>query len=1167
MAKYGKTFWGKEWLNALSKVDWDNRLPRGSAYASRGAVRNITINSNHISAKVQGSRPKPYQIDISVPEFSNEQKEKLTDILSSNPAWLAGLLNRQLPAELLEIAKQKDIKIFPSQWSDFKMECSCPDWAVPCKHLAAVVYIIANEIDLNPIKVLELHRFNVTEELKKRNVDVSENISEAIEDLSENLELISFKKAEQITNLYYPDLSTIPDIGENFLQLLSPHPPFHQKDFREILLLHFRFAQRNIHKSFHKEYIEKLNLHTCIDAKIIVDEHLNNAQLLFVYEKEEKKISLYDWLKTAGTIAAADTTGWCFSLRLLYEYCQFCIHLIAKGAVIPQLLKAGKEHFIWWLPLMQNEIIKNILEQFATIIPQNFILISENKKGEGLKVFPKEKIAIHLAALINTNILKNNVRSSYAHKFDQQDFFQQLFFGVRIEKQIDNLSYNDVQLWLKKLHLSQRDLLPIIKIEENFPSFFLSLFVADRSAKEIQAPLPLHQFKKDKRYAKQQMTVLKDLMLLQEHFPDVSKILNNSDEKELEYDSDKFSAVLLEMLPILQLLGMEVLLPKSLKHLIKPQTSLKMKTNSKEKARTWMDLQSLLDFNWQVAIGDILMDEKEFLKLTKGMSGIVKLRDNFIHLTKDDLEKLMKQLQQPPHLSQQEMLRVMFAGEYNGAKISLSEELQELLKQWTSVEKINEPLELKATMRPYQQRGYEWLYKNSRICFGSILADDMGLGKTLQTIALLLKFKEEKMLTKDKALVVVPTSLLTNWSHELEKFAPSLSYFIYHGSKRNIKNFNEQDLLITSYGTARSDMEFLNKITWNVLIVDEAQNIKNHTTDQTKAIKSIKANIKIALSGTPVENRLSEYWSIFDFTNKGFLGSQKFFNDYFATPIQQDRSQQKLDTFRKLTQPFILRRLKIDKTIISDLPDKIENNAFCSLTKQQVALYENVVKQTMEQVENSEGIERKGLVLKMMTALKQICNHPFQYTKTGVCDQTHSGKLQLLFELLQPLVENQEKTLIFTQYKEMGDLLSKFLSEQFQTEPLFLHGSLQRKQRDEMVKSFQQFQHHKIFILSLKAGGTGLNLTAATNVIHYDLWWNPAVETQATDRAYRIGQQKNVMVYRIISKGTLEEKIDAMINSKKELADLTVMTGEKWLGELNNKELKELVKLSDKMEN
>jgi SNF2 family DNA or RNA helicase len=327
-------------------------------------------------------------------------------------------------------------------------------------------------------------------------------------------------------------------------------------------------------------------------------------------------------------------------------------------------------------------------------------------------------------------------------------------------------------------------------------------------------------------------------------------------------------------------------------------------------------------------------------------------------------------------------------------------------------------------------------------------------------------------------------------------------------------------------------------------------------------VKSIKADNYIAMSGTPVENRLSEYWSIMDFTNKGYLGTLSKFNTNFAKPIQQNHDKERLETFRTITSPFILRRLKSDRSIIQDLPEKIETDYYTSLEKEQAAVYENLVKNTLKEINNTEGIARKGLVLSLMAALKQICNHPYQYLKKGDPSPTLSGKANALFNLLDNIKMKQEKVLIFTQYKQTGDLMVDWIEQAYGRTPLFLHGGNSRKQRDAMVENFQNNHQDTIFILSLKAGGTGLNLTAANHVIHYDLWWNPAVEAQATDRAYRIGQEKNVLVHRLLSEGTLEEKIDAMLKAKKELANLAVSTGEKWLGDLSNDELTDLVKLS-----
>ncbi|MBN2814764.1 MAG: DEAD/DEAH box helicase [Bacteroidales bacterium] len=413
------------------------------------------------------------------------------------------------------------------------------------------------------------------------------------------------------------------------------------------------------------------------------------------------------------------------------------------------------------------------------------------------------------------------------------------------------------------------------------------------------------------------------------------------------------------------------------------------------------------------------------------------------------------------------------------------------------------------------------------------------------------------------AIVVVPTGLLTNWQLEIAKFAPVISSHIYHGNARDLTQF-KADVMLTTYGVLRSDAETLKKLKWQVMIIDEAQNIKNNDTAQSKAVKSIPATICIAMSGTPVENRLSEFWSIMDFANKGYLGNEKNFKADFADPIQVSNDEQAVAKFRKITAPFMMRRMKTDKSIITDLPDKVEQNQYALLTKQQAALYEKTMQAAMAEIEGVSGsdgkslFKRQGLVLQMILALKQICNHPANFLKNGHFDPLLSGKMELLFELLDSIAEAGEKVLIFTQFREMGALLQRFIIDRFGEKPLFYHGGCSVGERQKMVDQFQNNRADKIFILSLKAAGTGLNLTAASHVIHYDLWWNPAVENQATDRAYRIGQKKNVLVHRFITRNTFEERIDEMISRKKYLADMTVATGEAWIGKLSNKELREI---------
>jgi SNF2 family DNA or RNA helicase len=609
------------------------------------------------------------------------------------------------------------------------------------------------------------------------------------------------------------------------------------------------------------------------------------------------------------------------------------------------------------------------------------------------------------------------------------------------------------------------------------------------------------------------------------------------------------------------MLGIRIVVPRELQRLAKPRPTIKAAFKGKEPGRTYLSLDGLLNFSWEVAIGDIKVSKAEFLKLVKSAGRLVKFRDQYILLNPDAVKAIMDRLARPvTALTPMETLQAALTGESGGIAFSPDEALKRIIDDIGRIEDIAIPSSLNGNLRPYQERGYRWLYSNLTKGFGSCLADDMGLGKTIQVIALLLALKERKALTTP-ALVVCPTTLVGNWRKECARFAPTLSCVAYHGAERKMMGTGS-DLVITTYGTLRRNLSKFSTFEWPVVIIDEAQNIKNPDTDQTKAVKSMKARAFIAMSGTPVENRLTELWSIFDFINKGYLGHVSGFQQKFALPIEKYRDREQIERLKAATGPFIMRRLKSDRSIVDDLPEKLVFEEYCYLTKEQSVLYRQVVNNTMKVIEESEGIERKGLIFKLITSLKQICNHPAHFSKKGNADKSLSGKAERLIELTEKILNVREKALIFTQYREMGDLLAQIIGSEHGEEALFFHGGLTRKKRDAMVDSFQGDGTHNIMIVSLKAGGTGLNLTSASNVVHYDLWWNPAVEEQATDRTYRIGQEKNVMVHRLITLGTFEEKIDEMIKAKRELADLTVSTGERWLTEMSDRELRSLFTLT-----
>jgi SNF2 family DNA or RNA helicase/uncharacterized Zn finger protein len=1164
--QYGITWWGQQWLNSLNKIDYSNRLPRGRTYANKGAVLSIEIKYNTIKAKVQGSRPSPYNVTIKVPEFNKEQKTTLINLIKDNPQILSKLLNKEISPELDKLAQNREIKIFPETWMDFDMNCSCPDWAVPCKHISAVLYIIANEIDKNPFLLFNLHGIELLQEFKNDGNDIIRitAIPESNDFLTNTLiDQTSKIDSESLMNI---DLSKLEEESSPF-NLLSSSPIFYQKDFKNLL----QKTVQNVSK-----YITTYVINNAEDNSEVLESSITDSSVRLIFDKNliftsveiifnGQRISskLDDFIKKLQLIKDKHLPFLDYSWLYLYEIYLFCLQLLIKKLYYPQLFKAGENtYLLQYIPAIIDDSVNSVFQNFVNCIPQGIIEIKDKEKNLYINSSAQEVnflCSVFLNFFFNKAFTENRLSQEWTNSALSSEI-RDLFTKGRVKgfntfetRQIPS----SIHQWLSIFEIHTRKYVPLIKIEEHPNGFKLSLLI-DNSSDANFSPIELSKIFNNKKYDAIRLEILKDINLVANYMPQLNVLLSNKGAEDVIISLSDFSNILFNVIPVIKLLGIKILLPKSLKELIHPRLALKIKQKNKKESFSLLNLDSLLNYDWQISLGEQLMDTDEFFKLVKNLKGLVKLKDKYLFLDEAELKQLQKNLEKNYELNSIGLIQAILTKEVSGHQVFLSPEIMNAVKELLKIEQIPIPRGLQATLRPYQERGFDWLVRNSKIGLGCIIADDMGLGKTIQVISLLLHYKELGLLKK--ALVVAPTTLLSNWENELSRFAPSLSYYSYHGNERK-DDFEKFDIILTSYGIIRNDAEKFEEYKWQFLIIDEAQNIKNYSTEQTKAIKKIKADIHIAMSGTPVENRLSEYWSIFDFAIKGYLGSYKSFNEEFVKPIHYNHDLTSINRFKNITSPFILRRLKTDKNIISDLPDKVENNYYAELSPLQAALYENIVGETIKKIEGSEGIARKGLVLKLLLELKQISNHPYQYLKHGSKDYKQSGKAALLIDLVESIIESDEKVLIFTQFKEMGKLLSELIFCETQQMPLFLHGGCSRNQRDEMISKFQN-GFHQIFILSLKAGGTGLNLTAANHVIHYDLWWNPAVESQATDRAFRIGQKKNVMVYRLISKGTVEEKIDFMLKEKKELADLTVTTGEKWIGNLSNEEIKELVKLS-----
>jgi len=722
-----------------------------------------------------------------------------------------------------------------------------------------------------------------------------------------------------------------------------------------------------------------------------------------------------------------------------------------------------------------------------------------------------------------------------------------------------------IQQWLSRVQADESPFrLHVVVTEGARERFELSVMFEDRRL-QMEAPVGMEDLFGKKAYASVRYAILQSVTRLRGFIPGLDGYLRLNGTKPLVLDIGSLPDFLIRMVPAMQLMDVRVLLPRSLQALHRPSLSIRIRTKRDDPG--FFGIREMFDFDWRVAIGDEMLDEKVFLRIVGQADGLIRLKSGYMYATQADLEQLRRRLRKPVRPSAAELLTMALSEQYGESRVELTAGVRSVLKTLAECPDTDLPKGLQATVRPYQQRGFAWMWRNLTIGFGSLLADDMGLGKTLQVIAILQKLKEEGMLKKEKALVVAPTGLLTNWQSECLKFAPSLDILVYHGTRRALPTRNPPDLLITSYGVLRSDVEKLRKRKWRVMVIDEAQHIKNTGAAQTRAVKSVDAAHYIAMSGTPVENRLTELWSLMDYGNRGLLGSVEQFSERYGRPIQQFGDPAAAERLKKVCAPFLLRRMKTDKTIINDLPDKVEVDCFARLTPSQAALYRKTLDSALLAIKGISGggprelFTRQGLVLQMILALKQICNHPTQFLKNGKKNPSLSGKTELLFDRIESVLAAGEKVLVFTQFTEMADLLSGFIRERFGKEPLYYHGGLALKPRKEMVARFQEDPSASMLILSLRAGGTGLNLTAASHVIHYDLWWNPAVEAQATDRAFRIGQRKDVTVHRFITKDTFEERINDMIGQKRALAEMTVGTGEQWIARMSNAEIEDIFRL------
>ncbi|MEG3633423.1 DEAD/DEAH box helicase [Micromonospora palythoicola] len=657
-------------------------------------------------------------------------------------------------------------------------------------------------------------------------------------------------------------------------------------------------------------------------------------------------------------------------------------------------------------------------------------------------------------------------------------------------------------------------------------------------------------------------------------WPELDEALRTARPEGLELDTEGAHRFLREGAPTLHAAGFTVLLPSWWR---RPASRLGARLRARSRSAPGavsgpddrVGLDALVDYRWELALGDEPLTSDELTRLAELKTPLVRLRGRWVELDPKRLAAGLRLLRSTGELTVADLLRLGLSdAEQPDAlpvlEVSADGALGDLLAGAVDrrLAPLDEPPSFQGTLRPYQRRGLAWLAFLQSLGLGGVLADDMGLGKTVQLLALLAADPPQAGPT----LLICPMSLVGNWQREAARFTPDKRVHVHHGAQRArgaefTATVHDADLVLTTYSVAARDAADLAGVDWHRLVVDEAQAIKNAATRQAEAVRALPARHRIAVTGTPVENRLADLWSIMQFANPGLLGPAATFRKRFAEPIERHGDTETAERLRRITGPFVLRRLKTDSSIISDLPEKLEMEVFCNLTTEQAALYRAVVDDMLARIEASTGIERRGLVLATMTRLKQVCNHPAQLLRDGSPLDGRSGKLARLEEILDEVLAAGEKALLFTQYAEFGGMLRGHLSARFGREVLFLHGGVGKADRDAMVARFQSAGGPALFVLSLKAGGTGLTLTAANHVVHVDRWWNPAVEDQATDRAFRIGQRRRVQVRKFVCAGTVEEKVAALIADKRGLAASVVGTGEQWVTELSTAQLRDLFAL------
>jgi uncharacterized Zn finger protein/superfamily II DNA or RNA helicase len=1148
-SRYGVTPWGAWFIDVLDSYRMGERLERGRRYANAGRVFSLQLIEGRAIAKVEGNYNPYYYVEIDFPPLA--EAEQVYKLIENDPPLLARIAAGELPETFLEKLKKKGINLIPKRWRDMRRDCSCPDYGDPCKHMAALYYIIAREIDADPHVLFKL-----------RGMDLAQRFgNEAVRKIAPPFAVTFYAKEKnppgraaqaETTPL---ELEEIPNCGELISSLLPSSPPFCERDFALALAEFYHYcagfhgwqpaeeSEETLAETEHDFSRSRWTAH-CSAYEPGAEIYLQAQDI----NGRKKRYGLHEAFDRFALFSAEDGTA---SYTFLFYLFKFLNLVCSAGAFIPFILAENKSLKIIWRPFETIPPVSGMLKAIASL-ECGLIAVKTGVKREQT-VSGQSTVDLLSSAFLNEWVRRKFL--SFRGKFNKHvsdDEYRELlnlfFHGFRIDVSAPARRSLPAAIdrWLSVLHIDFSAYQYVLNIKESGENdgaiqYALSMNLIAEDDDGVKK-IPIGQCK--------DLGVLRAPVALSNYLPEIKDLMSakKSGGSQVRLPEERLVSFLDSAAALLARLGIKVNLPKSLARELKPRLVIKANSDGKS-LKTYLDLSTLQEFEWKIAIGEEVLSSKEFEKLVKQKSALIRFKDGFVRMDPQEFARLLKKSKEAqPGFN--DFLKAHFSGDS-----VLAFDARETINNIFREQNFPIPAKLTAQLRPYQRRGYNWICSLLFSGFGCILADDMGLGKTVQSIASLLRLKEERLL-KNGCLVVAPAALLSNWENELGRFAPSLKVSRYHGSRRVLDR--KKDVFLTTYQTAVRDAEKLRNEAFSLLVIDEAHLMKNADTRVSRTVKQLRSQYRLALSGTPVENRLEDLRSLFDFILPGYLGDASQFREQYRVPIEVMRNREKAEDLKKITSPFLLRRLKTDKKIIKDLPEKIVTNEYAVLEKEQAALYESIVSESIKKSAKAEAKERSALILEMLTSLKQICDHPRVFDKESPAVSELSGKAQLLITLLQEILANREKVLVFSQYVETLECLRQIIKKELGEAALVYHGGLVQNTRSSLVERFQNDTSARIMLVSLRAGGLGLNLTAASRVIHYDLWYNPAVENQATDRAFRIGQKRNVFVHRFITKNSFEEKIDAMISSKRELADMTVSSGESWLARMSHEELKAL---------